>query len=488
MKFNDTKETVEERTEKTNLAGGKGYDPDTPEMGLYKVVINNLLENKYYEDDEESFKKVKKRFSNVDTEFALKLANYARNEMGLRDISQLLLVLAGNERSDDELVKEYAPKIISRTDELNTVTAMQIEMFGLPMPKNLRHGVAEAFHQFDRYQFSKYQQKSREVSLVDTINIVHPRPETEEEEEIFEKLVKGDLDDYPEIDPLDPPKTWEVTISEKGNNKEAWKEVLPKMGIFAKIRNLRNMLEVGVDGDEIFDEGFADAAARSKIYPFRFYQAYKAVMTGGFRDETVIDTLTRTIDRTTEVLPDDLTDTAVAVDLSGSMDSPLSKRSNMSHKEIGALFGAMMTKNNSLTIGFGTNISTVTVHPDTPVLEISDKILNQNVGHSTNAWKSIDYLTDNSIEKDRIVIFTDEQVWDTRWGQDRGLKDAIDDYRENVNPEASLYIIDLSSYGELSTPEGYHNVYRISGWNSNVLDFIQYAEDTGKIINEIKDY
>ncbi len=35
-----------EETKKQNYEGGEAFEPATPEMGLYKVVINNLLENK----------------------------------------------------------------------------------------------------------------------------------------------------------------------------------------------------------------------------------------------------------------------------------------------------------------------------------------------------------------------------------------------------------------------------------------------------------
>ena len=48
LQFNDTRETVAERTESTNHEGGESNDPDSVEMALYKRTLNNLLEDNYY--------------------------------------------------------------------------------------------------------------------------------------------------------------------------------------------------------------------------------------------------------------------------------------------------------------------------------------------------------------------------------------------------------------------------------------------------------
>jgi len=489
MKFNKTKDKFREHR-KINLAGGEAYDPATPEMGLYKVVINNLLEDKYYETDAESFWKVAERFeraAETNPEFPVKLAEYARNEMYLRDVSQVLLVLSANHDETKEYVREYAPRIIQRADELNTVVAIQLEVFGKPIPKPLKKGVAEAFHNFDRYQFAKYNNLNREVKFRDVMNLVHPKPETEEEEETFERLVYGDLDDY-DVESLNPPETWEVVISKRGNNAEAWRDVLPRMGLFAKIRNLRNMLEAGLEGDEILDEKDLEYARESKIYPFRFYQAYKAVLGADLNDEHVEDWLTRAVDETADNVPDGLGETFVSVDLSGSMSTTLSNRGSMAYKEISSFFGAVLMRKGADVGIFASEFETVNAHHDTPTLELVEKIKNRDVGHSTNGWKAIKYLIEEEIEYDRVVLLTDMQIWDSTWGSgENTVKEYYDRYVDEVS-DAGLYTVDLSSYGELVTPEAYQGVYNISGWNSEIIDFIKYAEEPGEVIKEIERY
>jgi hypothetical protein len=111
--FNSTTTDRERATESRNYAGGRSYDPATPELGLYTVVVNNMLEPTYYRDDWESaLEPVAER----DREFALQLAAYARNELGNRDVAVLLYVLAANDERyattdpDDTLLRDDGPR------------------------------------------------------------------------------------------------------------------------------------------------------------------------------------------------------------------------------------------------------------------------------------------------------------------------------------------------------------------------------------------
>jgi len=54
-----------------------------------------------------------------------------------------------------------------------------------------------------------------------------------------------------------------------------------------------------------------------------------------------------------------------------------------------------------------------------------------------------------------------------------------------VSSDTALYLVDLAAYGDLVTPEGYENVYNISGWSGNILPFIEQVEEPTQIIEEI---
>lgn len=492
MKFNDTKDTVAERTKTTNFEDGEAFEPDSPEMALYKVTINNLLEDTYYREDKEELNALVKRFeacADENPEFVLKLAVFARNEMGLRDVSQVLLALSAEHDKTKEFVEEYAADIMVRTDEPCTVVAIYDELFTGSLPKPLRKGIEDALHQWDLYQFDKYDNRNREVNIRDVINRVHPTPRDELREEAFERLMRGDLKQYPEVEPLDESKgaTWETVISEKGNNAEAWREVKDRMGIMAKLRNVRNMKDAELPSDEILDEDDLESVRHSRMFPFRIYQSYKALKDAGIRDRHVDEWMSKAIDTTTENLPDFLENTLSVADTSGSMRTSVSGKSDLQCSEIASLFTAAVGRKGADTAAFADDFEFVVAHSQTPTLELQEKIRSASVGGSTNGYKVFRDLRRKGEVYDRIMLFTDMQLWNSSgWNNDKTFREEWKKYKKEVAPEASLYLVDLQSYGDLVTPEGAEDVYNISGWTEKVIDFIQYAEDEDEIIKEIE--
>jgi hypothetical protein len=504
MEFNKPKQTVAQATRTTNYEGGEAFEPVDPRLALYKRTINQLLEGSFYEADDEHLAAVVHRFdaaADEDPEFVLKLAAYARQELYLRDIPQVLLVLAANDDrfkddSPESLIREWAPAIIQRMDETATALAIHDQLFGGTAPWPLRRGIEDALVTMaDAYTLGKYELSRREVTLYDVFNRVHPKPVDVDQEVLFERFMRGDLDDYPDVDPLPAPNTWETVISERGNTRDAWETLIVDdaytLPIFASIRNLRNMLEAGVDEETIVSHLDLEAVRHAPLYPFRYYQAYTALQAADVHAPAVERWLEDAIDVAVETVPDGLGDTFVAVDLSGSMDHSLSKNSTLRLKEIGALFGAILADQGVQVGGFGDDFQTVSMHVDTPVLQRQEAVLaiDEEVGNSTNGWKALEYLRDRGDPVERVVVFTDMQIWDSTpftARDNQTVKAAFDAYRDEVSSATALYLVDLASYGDLVTPEGYENVYNISGWSENVLSFVKHAENPLQVLDEIE--
>ncbi|QAU12164.1 TROVE domain-containing protein [Halorubrum sp. BOL3-1] len=503
MEFNKPQQTVAEATRTTNYEDGEAFEPADSRLALYKRTINQLLEGSFYESDDEQLAAVVQRFDTAadeDPEFVLKLAAYARQELYLRDIPQVLLVLAANDErfkddSPESLIREWAPAIIQRMDETATALAVHDQLFGGTAPWPLRRGIEDALVAMaDAYTLGKYELSRREVTLHDVFNRIHPEPVDNEQEALFERFMRGDLDDYPDIDPVPSPNTWDTVISERGNTRDAWETLIEDdaytLPIFASIRNLRNMLEAGVDEDTIVAHLDLEAVRHAPLYPFRYYQAYTALQEADIHAPAVEQWLEAAIDVAVKTVPVGFGDTFVAVDLSGSMDHPLSANSTLRLKEIGALFGAILADQGAQVGGFGDDFQTVPMHVDTPVLQRQDAVLaaDEDVGNSTNGWKAIDHLRERGEPVERIVIFTDMQIWDSTPFMARDsqtVKSAFDAYRAEVAADTALYLVDLAAYGDLVTPEGYENVYNISGWTENVLTFVKHAEKPAEVLGEI---
>jgi len=335
--------------------------------------------------------------------------------------------------------------------------------------------VLDSGYSVDEYTASKYLQRDKEVSLFDVLNLVRPKPRTEERNQMFASIVKGELDEGDvekdhwevgpnwapeEVEPLREDRTWESEMSEDDDRTDAekFRARLDDMGLMARVRNLRNMREAGIPGSDIFDydqaaDGSGGTAGpvfgpesesvvrQHQQFPFRYYQAFRACgdvgvsRTSGFGASTtkqfdigrgdLLDSfseewLNEAIDVGTENLPDTLRNTFTAIDLSGSMDREISGHSEMARAEIGSLFGAMLMKRDSDVGAFGDDFATISAdehsRATTPTLDIAQRIyaVGDEVGNSTNGFKALDWATKNDESYDRFVVFTDEQIWDSR--------------------------------------------------------------------------
>ena len=83
----------------------------------------------------------------------------------------------------------------------------------------------------------------------------------------------------------------------------------------------------------------------------------------------------------------------------------------------------------------------------------------------------------NRISVDRILVFTDEQLYDsTSWGSNRTIAEVYKVYKRTVNPNAKLYVFDLSGHGTTMLPRDEPNVALISGWSEQVFKFMDTFE------------
>src|SRR5712692_5282871 len=93
-----------------------------------------------------------------------------------------------------------------------------------------------------------------------------------------------------------------------------------KLGALAFLRNLRNMAEVGVDVNIV--QQYAETMNTDRVLPFRFNAAARHVP----QWEPIIETaMMRCLDGQEKIAGK----TILLVDVSGSMDSPISSKSDM---------------------------------------------------------------------------------------------------------------------------------------------------------------
>lgn len=482
--------------ETINYEGGQAFEL-TPKNKLVRMTSTYLFkEPKFYGKKDDQLVEINQlvgKIAKKDPQFLLKLAEYLRKEQYLRSISNYLLVAAANQKylKGTSYIRTYSPQIIKRADELKEVMAMQLENFNKPIPNSLKKGINAAFKNFDEYQFAKYNRQNTNelVTYKDVIMLTHPKHPG--------NLIKKILDED-----LNVPKTWETELSTKGNKPEIWEDLIDKQKIpyMATLRNLRNFLDAEISSKHI--KKVADyisnkkAVKYSKQLPFRFLSAYLSIQThNNPQTYKLLDAVEKACELSYENMPTLSGNTLIACDVSGSMYSPISRKSTVKQYQIGLLLGSAMSKYaDGTTFGiFGNTWKPLNKPTSTPIISHVLNALNRmsEVGLSTDGWRVIDWAIKKNIKYDRFMFFSDNQMWCSErsfWGNEYeqenvllsdDVKEAYEkfkEYKRKINKDAKLYIFDLGGYGKTSFPDEDPSVVGIGGWSDKVLKFIKTFE------------
>ena len=511
------KQIAKHPTATTNYAGGLAFTA-SPEAELYLRTASCLWQeptfyggqpaaNSYNRQVTDNLGDIERAIyalaQSVDPAFVLRLALYARHELNLRTTPQVLLTVVANRSdlsdADRDMIRQFGPRIMHRADEVKEVVAFQMAAYTSSIPRPLRTAIAVRMGNLSQYEAMKYA-GGQGVRWHDVLNYVHPKPTTEYAAALWRWMITGEIDEamLPEIAARKrlnaltelneealalaeaSRATWEVLLSQFGNRAEVWDAAsLPYM---ATLRNLRNMIEAGVDLtphlEKIRDP---EQVRRSRQFPFRFWTALQTAGNSTPLPE-VAAALRDALDTSVANMPTLPGMTAVFVDLSGSMKQPMSERSAVRLIEIAALMGAIAHRvcDNAIVGCFADRFEFV--HPDerASVLTNMEMIRRTQVGGSTYAHKGFDALTQGGIPVDRIILLSDMQCYDRSGWDNHSVASSFSEYRRNVKADCRLVSIDLKGYGTLQFPEGDAHSLLLGGWSERLFDLIGAWESAGE--------
>lgn len=104
------------------------------------------------------------------------------------------------------------------------------------------------------------------------------------------------------------------------------------------------------------------------------------------------------------------------------------------------------------------------------------------MGYSTNGYKVIDYLSEKNLSVDKVMFFTDLQMWDST-ARNAKIRNSWEKYKK-MFPKSKLYLFDLNGYGMSPLKLAQPDVYLIAGWSDKVFDILS-AVDKGKEAVEV---
>ncbi len=497
-----------------NFEGDKAY-AISPEFALYCLVTTCTVSDKFYEDADSQLGHITVLVGQCDPLFVAALAVYARKKMYLRTIPLILCTELAKIHSGDNLVSRMVYACVDRADEICELLAVYANMNERETEKKgdkvfnklsnqIKKGLGRAFSKFDEYQFSKYEAAGRAVTMKQALEIVHPKPETDEQSKLFQKILKNELETA---------YTWEnalkavmqgktLTDEEKVAVKsETWEKLIDTEGsgelpYMALLRNLHGILTVGVSADHIkkIVEKLTDPkrVAKAKQLPFRYFSAYSQIrefespFTG-----TILDALDKAMITSAMNIQgyDENTTVCIACDVSGSMQSTISQRSKIQNYDIGLVLGmTLQSRCKSVVTGmFGDSWKAIAV-PKTNILPNVEEFHRREgeVGYSTNGHLVLSGLQSKGIKADKIMMFTDCQMWNS-YGSSGQFETNWKAYKA-FNPEAKLYLFDLSGYGHTPVEMRGDDVYLIAGWSDRVFDMLHAIDNKNPkaIIDEVR--
>jgi len=274
----------------------------------------------------------------------------------------------------------------------------------------------------------------------------------------------------------------------------------------ALLRNLRNILKYNVSKEHLKKVCdalcYEPAVSKSKQLPFRFWSAYRSLIgTPGCYSESNIaldpfaaKQLSCALEKAIKVSVknlkgfDENTRVLIASDVSGSMLQGISPKSTVQLYDIGLLLGQLFqTRCKQAITGFFGDSWKVVNYSKEDVLSntLNLRAREGEVGYSTNGYKVVQWLNNKNIELDKVLIFTDCQLWNSG----RGTATLNAEWAKYTSrfPKAKLYLFDLagSATAPLDIVEK-KNVFLIAGWSEKIFEVMEAIENGGNAIDFIR--
>lgn len=412
-----------------------------------------------------------------DLEGTLQLAVELRHDHNIRTMPQVIAVRAANHVSSKGtgLVRKYNKDILSRGDEPAVQMAYQLTAYGRKIPSQLKRSWKDYLEGLSANYLAKYRCENSFVKTIDVVRMCHASSDA------INQLVDGSL--------TLSGSTWESYISENGSNTENWKHVMPKMGHMALLRNMRNLGNNGIAAKEYATQ-LKDGVIGGKQMPFRYYSAYQNVT--GVNEKQLLE---ECMDISVDNLPKFEGHVVSMCDNSGSAHGSFtSSYGNVKVSNIANLTAVITGKlgDTGDVVVFGDKHEIIPVDKTKGVLKQAKNVdargSKQGMGTEHGIWSYLREAIDNKYPIDHLFVYSDMQAGhgglyginvakDDLW-EDRGyggrhidVPKMIAEYREKVNPDVQVYLVQVAGYTDTLVPEYYDKTYILSGWSDGIFKF-----------------
>ena len=410
----------------------------SPEAQLVRLTLAHMLwEKQFYIDGNESHKVMDSLVRQVTPQFVANLAYMARSKFKLRHVP--LALMRGLAKQGTLKAQDLAD-VIQRPDEMSEFLSLYWKDKKEPISNQVKKGLALAFGKFNEYQLAKWDKNNAAIKLRDVMFLAHPKPTSPAQEALFKKVADQKL----EI-----PDTWETELSGGADKAETFTRLMQenKLGALAFLRNLRNMVESGVDKGVI--RAYGAQVNVDRVLPFRFLAAARIVP----QFEDMLEAMMFRATAGMEKLPGK---TVLLVDCSSSMfGTKVSQKSDLDRFDAAAALAVLCRELCEDVEIFGFADSAVRVAPRRG-FALVDAIRKSTSG-GTDLGRAMLEANRQVGKYDRVIVFTDEMSHSAPVKQ----------------PGSRGYILNVAAYQNGINQEDFTT---ISGFSESSLEYIQMFE------------
>lgn len=510
-----------------NMEGVAAYSVPA-EFEVAEILLASFgAKDSFYEKGDDKMARLTALLPKLSLEFCAQLALFARHECYMRALPQFVAAHVLTRRPNPGWKRNFFRRFPGRADDVMEVLAaaeskMDVRSTkgrskAIKVPHFLMDGFGAYLSSLDEYQLAKYstnvghKEKKSMWALVDAVNLCRPKHTP-----ALEKLVKGTLpkadthesavhaavvNTLREADPENKMDERTREVLKLTASRTEWERLLNenRLGYMALLKNIRNVLLTGVSKDareSMFAQLVDKRRVRnSKVLPFRFLSAYKAVgsLPGNVAGASdALRTLSIAVGLSLDNVPE-LGNALTIVDESGSMMHNYinqDKRNRqeawqlISSGEMAMLFAAALAVKGSDTVLFHETARYVRINPANSLFSAVDLLGRESKG--TRLGAVLDILEDRY---DNIIILSDHQSWIdefpylTRCTQPDV---ALQNYKKRTGADPDVFCWSLVPYGsQILSPS---KVHLISGWSDRAFEQIKWCKE-GKdgLIRHIKE-
>jgi len=497
---------------------GAGYSREAKSELFLLAVTNMVSEDTFYErgkNRDKRFVALIRQVALEDPDWLARFVPYLRDTMNMRSASIVMAAETVRAKLTTPVPaslihnRTIIDSAIKRADEPAEMLGYWMSEYGKHLPQPVKRGLADAVQRvYNEWSLIKYDGGDKAIRFADVIDLVHPDAGPVWQDLLFKyaldsrhkrempmpwvregewykgpaptpslDIINGNraamMMDQADFKAMFTPAfvdknglTWEQASSKYGKlDARFWEAMIPNMGIFAIVRNLRNFEEAKIskDAQNLVRSKLSDPETirKSRMFPLRFFTAFVALNSLTYGRE-----LEEAIDLATSNVPSLPGKTLIMVDLSGSMDYPMSDKSDVKRIAPASIFAAALAirAEHPTLVGFSEATSEIKVNKTNSVLLLTKDIVTAVPHMGTQTWQAVQK---HFAGHDRVIILTDEQA-DSYYG--------ASDPAKVVPGTTPLYTFNVAGYRAGHAPSGKKNRYTFGGLSDAAFTAIELLE------------